>query len=447
MEERAAVVTRPWSEQRIVNDPLSVPGAARVHTIPVTRPHPYPLPILERSFADVCSLDSFNEKREVPRKWFICALDEVQAERATALNQPCYTNLTVVSVPGGTVDFNSAHVDIVGTIFTDTHAILSQPWQLLPVTRNDSWWTATSFTVHEFEELGVGYHGPYPVSPGHIVIESFPQIVLLLRTLPKHVPILVADYDFTEERSPLLAQLLGMTGESMDRFVVARGNGHYYRARKLHYLTREGHPGCMDDANKWQSREWIVPLREMAHAFVEAQPPAVEKKGKKRVPKGPYGIVIDRRPDNKAGRDVPNHDAMMEALATGTHGCNGLRWESFVGSQHTLIEAIRMMRGASIVVGPHGAGFFHLVWATEGVPVVELGYDLGPYPLPSTYYALAVALGLPYSLSIGNGNLGGSLEANVEEVAKLARRALVARGVCRAKPGIAWTLPALGSKT
>jgi hypothetical protein len=180
-------------------------------------------------------------------------------------------------------------------------------------------------------------------------------------------------------------------------------------------------------------------VRELAWAYADdlqrAPPPEPPLP-----PTKPYGVIIDRRPDALAGREVPNHDEVVTALrASSTTG--HLAWVSFVGTKASVADAVRLFRGASVIIGPHGAGFFHLCWCRPGTPVVEMGYsgDLdrnSGHPLPSTYYGVAIALGLPYSLVIGAGDLFGSITPSPADVVATVGAAL-ARSAAEAAAAVA----------
>jgi hypothetical protein len=275
-----------------------------------------------------------------------------------------------------------------------------------------------AYTVHHYDRLALGVQGPFPYASGHLVVEAFPQVVAILEHVPKAVPVLVPDW----RRSRLWEQLLELTGQPLSRFVPHAGERHYYRADQLYALLPSGGPPrCMDDANKWQSAEWIQPVRALAHAYLDSEAKAGGVV--KRAQRGRYGLVVDRCPDETAGRCVTNHAELMRALQEGDV-TGQVQWQSFVGSAYTLREAIALLRDAAIVVGPHGAGFFHLIWCSPGTPVIEFAYSEGPYPFPSAYYALSVALGLRYHMAVGHGDLFSAMTVEVAEVVELARTAL-----------------------
>lgn len=95
-------------------------------------------------------------------------------------------------------------------------------------------------------------------------------------------------------------------------------------------------------------------LHDRLMAAADAAAPAV--------PCGPL-IYVSRRDSRRRGME--NEAELEQALAR-----LGLRAVSFSGLP--LLEQIRIIRGARLVVAPHGAGLAHLAFARPGTTVLEL---------------------------------------------------------------------------
>ena len=60
----------------------------------------------------------------------------------------------------------------------------------------------------------------------------------------------------------------------------------------------------------------------------------------------------------------------------------------------SVAEQIRLFRDASLIIGPHGAGFTNLLWCAPRTKIIELFH--GGYH-PPYYYYLATMLGQSYA--------------------------------------------------
>ena len=69
-------------------------------------------------------------------------------------------------------------------------------------------------------------------------------------------------------------------------------------------------------------------------------------------------------------------------------------------SNRTFKEQAELFHSAEIIVGPHGAGFSHLVFCDPGTPVIEFFH---PGYVNVCYWTLANIMGHPYAYLLGEG--------------------------------------------
>jgi capsular polysaccharide biosynthesis protein len=118
-------------------------------------------------------------------------------------------------------------------------------------------------------------------------------------------------------------------------------------------------------------------------------------------------ILLVHRELGKA-RSLRQHDTLVARLEqSGRH-------VTVFDAQGSLEHHIALFAAASVVVGPHGAGFSNLVFCKQGTRVVEVGWDADDLmEMDNMYMRLSVALGLDYRLVLGHGSYISVLDADV----------------------------------
>lgn len=91
---------------------------------------------------------------------------------------------------------------------------------------------------------------------------------------------------------------------------------------------------------------------------------------------------------SRSGRRRVNNESEVRVLL-GQFG-----FEILEDTGRTIDEQIRLFQEASIVVGPHGAGFTNLIWCSPGTRVIEFFY--AGY-IPVYFHYISKLLGLEYS--------------------------------------------------
>jgi capsular polysaccharide biosynthesis protein len=103
---------------------------------------------------------------------------------------------------------------------------------------------------------------------------------------------------------------------------------------------------------------------------------------------GPNRLLVLRQ--DAATRRLRNREAIKGALKP-------LNFEPVVLSRLTLKEQVERFASASVVVGPHGAGFTNIIYGED----IELLEIFGKYVNPC-YYSICGGLGLGYNYLRGN---------------------------------------------
>jgi hypothetical protein len=144
--------------------------------------------------------------------------------------------------------------------------------------------------------------------------------------------------------------------------------------RRFHFRTREQHP------------EFVRPsvARAVRRFGLEAFPrPNLTESG---APAGPKAVYISR---SRSPRRSMAQELKLERALQGI-GFSILHLEDLSMDQH-----VAALRDAELVVGPHGAGLTHLLWAADGCRVVEI-LPSSPHDANHCFFSLAHALGFGY---------------------------------------------------
>lgn len=98
-------------------------------------------------------------------------------------------------------------------------------------------------------------------------------------------------------------------------------------------------------------------------------------------------------------------------------------------AQHSVAEQAALMKGAEIIVAPHGAAMTNLVFASAGAKVIEI---LSPIYVNPMYSYLASQVGVDYYYLIGEGErpaegvdphrVGAHIEVNLDQLDQLLRQ-------------------------
>ncbi|MBV8517133.1 MAG: glycosyltransferase family 61 protein [Acidobacteria bacterium] len=116
-------------------------------------------------------------------------------------------------------------------------------------------------------------------------------------------------------------------------------------------------------------------------------------------------LFISRRDAER--RRLINEDAVWALLQP--RGYERVRMETL-----SFAEQIALLREAAVVVALHGAGLANMLFARDGLQVVELSDVTFPNP---QFYALAAALGHHYWLVDARPRAGAPLQPRIQDVA------------------------------
>jgi hypothetical protein len=97
-----------------------------------------------------------------------------------------------------------------------------------------------------------------------------------------------------------------------------------------------------------------------------------------------------------------------------------------VGAEHDVESTIRTFANADLLIAPHGAAITFTAAMRRGAAVLEIGYSgRGDMMWPGNYFhSMVVGSGLDYYMTLADGEYSSPLHVDVDDVAKLALRAL-----------------------
>jgi hypothetical protein len=192
----------------------------------------------------------------------------------------------------------------------------------------------------------------------HWMLDALPRLSLLREDRGARL-LVPAELSATQRAS---LRLVGVRDEELDPFY-----GYPVRVRELEFPSIVGRTG---NPPRW-ALDWLR----------EKLVPAAGRGGRR--------LFVSRR--DAGSRRLANEDAVFAELEP-------LGFELILPASLPLTEQLRTFAEASVVAGPHGAGFVSLLAATDAT-VVEI---LDRRYLNGCYYALADALELPYWYVLGD---------------------------------------------
>ena len=108
-------------------------------------------------------------------------------------------------------------------------------------------------------------------------------------------------------------------------------------------------------------------------------------------------------------RNVVNEEEVRQYL-------EGRGFETIMMEELPIQQQIALFARAEVIVAPHGAGLTHLVFARQGIKVIEL---FSPLYVNACFYSLANLMHLDYHYFVGRGRKpleGRDLEINVSDI-------------------------------
>lgn len=355
---------------------------------------------------------------------------------------------------------------------------------------------AGSTRVKAYPELAHAL-GVYPRGTAH-AIEQLPRLVMLLRTLPAHVPIVAPRHSLREQFVAVLDVLdgLGCLAVGAAGQAAASGAGRAPRcsgarvladgrtlADRLLLLPRtpvRAAPAGMapvggnvssrlvwwDQLTTYRAdrvffagesvwvpaqlqpirpqlppvrRGWYDMLDEAPCHYKRLQPMWLLQSTLTPAFVRPRAarylkVLIVHRAEAKGRRVVANHDDLERAVRRALPHAHVY---TFVGRQHALGATVSLFANADIAIAPHGAACAFWAFMRPRTAVVELAYPgHGGMWFPANfYYLLAHAVGLRYHLSLcTSGNYNSPMRADVGDVVRLVQMAAGALPAERGRP-------------
>jgi hypothetical protein len=126
-------------------------------------------------------------------------------------------------------------------------------------------------------------------------------------------------------------------------------------------------------------------------------------------------LVIIVKREHGAERALSNHNDVVKLIEkTISIRQHNLTSYTFKAIGHVR-DHIKVWQKARIVIAPHGAGLFNVMWCKPGTAVIEIGFKVGG-PLPEMYFEMASHCGHPYWLVKGEGDRSKEITADLEDL-------------------------------
>mmetsp|Transcript_63609 Transcript_63609/g.143487 ORF Transcript_63609/g.143487 Transcript_63609/m.143487 type:complete len:631 (-) Transcript_63609:270-2162(-) len=260
----------------------------------------------------------------------------------------------------------------------------------------------------------------YPTGFAHVMAQ-LPRLILLLQSIPKDVPILLAPSKGRDQ----FVQLLHDKGVLDKKRILTWNANTVYHANTVYYAGEMGRGAGtrgMWDTLKKEYCSWalVMPRKRLQKLFAKNRTAAEITR-----PGSPVHMLVVHRKDASGNRRmIKNHASLLGALRTAFPSPVAIT--EFVGAQHSMKESIELFARSDVVVAPHGAALGFLAFMRPGAACVEVGYkELKGMRFPAPYFmALALSVDVAYFLSMAEGGYGSQLTADVSDVVAVTRKAV-----------------------
>jgi len=203
----------------------------------------------------------------------------------------------------------------------------------------------------------------------HWLTDALPRVEIVRKLLPRALE--EVDAWLVPSGNPLVAETVAKLGIPADKLLTADSQTHWEASR----LVVPSPPGMTGSVPAWVAEF----LRK------EFLASGTEGGFSKR-------IFVSRA--GGASRRILNEAEVM--------GCLGkLGFQAYRLEEMTFQDQIGLFRSAEVVVAPHGAGLTNLLWAPEGVKVVEI---FSPNYVNVCYWLTAGRVNAEYTYLCGKGD-------------------------------------------
>ena len=341
------------------------------------------------------------------------------------------------------MDANGVHAASYGTVFDSERMFQHQPYVKDACTH---YYSRSHLKIRHLSRIIVGNNVVYPTSYGHFLHEILPRIIWMAQLLPEDVPILMVLTPQIRE----IMQMLHRNGVPVAarRLIAWETDMVMYGSNGM-TQSAEGHrrnlclpygsyrPITVIAADEvYFYGEWPYNIHENPNIGGQNSyhPRQLLQATRQALVPRPLArhqlqtLVMLKRPGKTWGRSLSNHDDVVEAInQLPSFASKRLGIQIFKG-EGSIEEQMHVFSAARAIVGPHGAGFANLVFASPYSSVVEIGWkgDGGPGRrlegkqgmwLSDMYYSLSQALGLEYWLVLAHtGDQVTPLVVDVEHV-------------------------------
>lgn len=301
--------------------------------------------------------------------------------------------------------WGATHSDVPGVVFDHSRTLRPQVFARPAYTAYDA-------RVLEYSELAVAIF-PYLDAKGHFVHETLPKVLWLLQELPQHVMVLAPDSPLAR-RYYDIASKAGFNTSRILPFEVAPKSVLFlqrvYFVGDWPYIHQHDNPNAGGEPTEYPYELMSLLHKTMVPVQIQVSP-------RRTI------LLIDR---GRRSRYLHEHTALIAALRT-LYTPMGYFVLTFGPEDFDspLSRHIELFNGASVVIGPHGAGFANIVFCAQGTAVIELGFDGsdGMY-MDDMYYQLAIGLHLRYWLVLGKGSYSTNVSVDVSLVLAVVNKAL-----------------------
>lgn len=302
------------------------------------------------------------------------------------------TTYNLFGISNGFVSSAYCHRDLPGMPFNPKAVFHLSIWTFANCGNDAPPYMKDRSKVVDFDVLASPLGNSYPGAVGHFVVQTLPRILFLLDYIPAGTKLLVPVNDFTTNFLQSLIALGKITHEQ----IVPWKEQYIYMGRKLYIVDTQPYG---------QVPEMPCTLQLVRKFY--------DKHMKKEPCKYRYPIYIKRGRDK--ARWIENDDAIITAIEKRFH----MNPKIFT-AEGPILNHVELFQCASVIIGPHGAGMFNMLWTPEDTIVVEIGYnDHTDMAFPPMYWHIAAMLKKPYYVMIADGAYGTSIRVNVNQFEKL----------------------------
>ena len=289
--------------------------------------------------------------------------------------------------------------------------------------------------------------GVNPRQVGHWLSEQLPHVLLLYDTVPKHVPVLVADSPVSRRylgalfaNGALRAERIWLAPSEWlanrtlhAEHVYAVAHSRFYYVTAGDYTVRRARDAFVRTA-AW--RRLLPPLPFLSGFGAPSSVLVMDRGLSLRLDS--RGKLQQERNDLAPRAFLPSADVyhtLREAIQTSATA----KWFSVTPwspSPYGIADDLAQFHRAALIVSPHGANLANIIFAPAGTPIIEICYDNNGsavlpgvnfprfFECPPTLAMLGLNLRLPYWLLLASGTISSPLRVDSTQLRQAVTQAI-----------------------